>query len=65
MENASKASIHLRNLRDLREKFWNSWLYRKYVKVLPRYILRRFALMRSQSLTTLFLRLCFSHLKSG
>jgi hypothetical protein len=28
-------------------------------------ILRRFTLMRPQSLTTLFLRLCFSHLKSS
>ena len=35
MENASKASIHLRNLWDLREKFWNLWLYREYVKALP------------------------------
>ena len=34
MENVSKASINLRNLRDLREKFWNLWLYREYVKVL-------------------------------
>ena len=32
MENESKASIHLRNLRDLREKFWNLWLYGENVK---------------------------------
>ena len=59
-----KASLR-ENLRDLREKFWNILLYKEYVKVLPRYILRRFALMRSQSLTTLFLCLYFNHLKSG
>ena len=76
MENASKASIHLRNLRDLRENYlkfmalqgicksFNSEV-RRNTQSSQIFILRRFALMRTQSLATLFLRLCFSHLKSS
>jgi hypothetical protein len=62
------------NLGIFESSFWNLWLWRKYVKVLPlssqrntqssqSYILRRFAFMRTQSLTTLFLCLGFRHLK--
>ena len=48
MENASKVSIHLR---DLRERFLEFMSLQ--------------GIMRTQSLTILFLRLCFSHLQSS
>jgi len=75
MGNASIASIHLRNPRDLREKILefialqgvckslNAEITEEARKVRKVFILRRFALMRSQSLTTLFLRLCLQLIK--
>jgi hypothetical protein len=43
----------------------NECIKKSYIGATQSYILRRFAVMRKQSLATLFLFLCLTHLKSG